>query len=394
MNNLVLYEPRNYKLYVHVNPFNNKKYFGITKNETYERWEKGSGYKRGTHIRNAFCKYGWNNFAHFVILNNLTYSEALNFEESYIKIFNTTNKKYGYNKDKGGKEFAKSIQVKKSMENRGLVKPVVHLETRKVYSNSSEASYRTGYKEASIRRTCNSRRFLLFNSHWMFKEDFDKKTNEEIESILNIKPKSYHDDIRKVICLETLEIFNNASEAQKVYNSTTTSCIRACCKHTDPNRITAAKKHWLYLEEYEELSKKEIKNILNNKAGRKISKAVIKLETLEVFPSIEDASLKTGLSNKTIRYSCTGLRTTNLKNGHWMFKSDYDILTSKEVEKRLQKRRKATNTKRVKCKETGIIFDSLTEASNAVGGGSRNSSISRCCKNPNLTYKGFHWEYA
>ena len=76
-----------------------------------------------------------------------------------------------------------------------------------------------------------------------------------------------------------------------------------------------------------------------------------------------------------------------------MFKSDYDKLTSKEVEKRLQKRRKATNTKRVRCKETGIIFDSLTEASNAVGGCSCNSSISRCCKDPNLTYKGFHWEY-
>ena len=47
MNSLIVYEPRNYKVYAHVNRINNKKYFGITKNRVKERWEKnGSGYKR------------------------------------------------------------------------------------------------------------------------------------------------------------------------------------------------------------------------------------------------------------------------------------------------------------------------------------------------------------
>lgn len=395
MDYLTIYEPQIYKLYAHVNRINNKKYFGITKNSVTERWDKGNGYRKGSHIRRAFNKYGWDNFAHFIVIDKLTYTEAIAYEESFIKIFNTTNRLKGYNKDKGGKNFALRPHVRESMEERGLIKPVVHIETRKVYLDSTEASFYTGYEASSIRRTCNSKKFLLFNSHWAFKEDFDKLTNVEIEKILNMKPKNYYDDNRKVICLETLEIFDNAEAAQKVYKSTTESCIRACCKHTDSNRITAAKRHWLYLTEYETLSTKEIEAILNKKAGQRTSKAVIKLETLETYSSIEEASNRTGLSSKTIRYSCTGQRITNPKNGHWMFKVDYDKSTPKDIEERLKisRKGKTLNMRKVRCVETGEIFRSLVEANEAVGGCCNSSMISKCCKVPTKTYRGYHWEY-
>ena len=195
MNDLILYEIRNYKLYAHVNKFNQKKYFGITKNSTTERWERhGSGYKNGTHIRNAFKKYGWDSFQHFVVLDNLTYSEALVLEEAFISLYNTTNKKYGYNKDKGGKEFMIRASVRKGLEKRRYIKPVVHIDTGTVYPDSSTASFFTGYKTSSIRRTCNSKKFLLFNSHWAYKEDYDKMTHKEIQAIINKKPKSYMHD--------------------------------------------------------------------------------------------------------------------------------------------------------------------------------------------------------
>ena len=394
MNDIVLYELKNYKVYVHVNKLNNKKYFGITKNEIHERWEKhGSGYKRGTHIRNAFLKYGWDSFYHFVVLDNLTYNEALFYEKSYINLYDTTNRLHGYNKDKGGKDFMMRAKVRKELEKKRLIKPVVHMDTGTVYPDSNTASYYTGYKAASIRRTCSSKKFMLFNSHWAFKEDYDKMTNKEISEVLKITPKNYMQDIRKVICLETLEVFDNAEHAHEVYGSTTTECIKACCKRLDPSRITAAKKHWLYLSDYNKLSKEEIEDIISQRAGRVASKAVIKLETLEVFSSIEEASTKTGLSSKTIRYSCTEKRITNPKNGHWMFKSDYDKATPKEIEERLNRRVKGHNRKKVKCIETGEIFNSLTEANEAVGGCFRNSLISKCCKHPCTTYKGYHWEY-
>ena len=394
MNSLIIHEPRNYKLYVHINKVNNKRYFGITKNRVQERWEKnGRGYKKSSRIRKAFDKYGWNNFEHFIVIDKLTYTEAVQYEEDFIRIFDTTNNKFGYNVDKGGRDCTPRFCTKKRMEKEGLIKPVIHLETMIEYADSSAASYYTGYKAESIRRTCNSKKFLLFNSHWMFKEDFVKLTSQDIEEILKIKPKNYMHDNRKVVCLETLEIFENAEQAQKSYSSTTETCIGACCKHTDPNRITAGGVHWLYLSEYKSTSKQEVQEILNRKAGQKSSKAVIKLETLEEYPSIEEASTITGLSSKTIRYSCTGQRITNPKNGHWMFKEDYLKATSEEVEARLKKRIKSYNRRKVQCVETGQIFDCISQANDAVGGCHGNSMISKCCKNSSITYKGYHWRY-
>ncbi len=396
MNDLVLYEPRIFRLYVHENKINKKKYFGITKNQAFERWERyGSGYKRGTHIRNAFLKYGWDSFNHFVVIDNLTYSEALTYEKAFIALYKTTDRAYGYNKDKGGKDFMIRAEVRKKLEEREYIKPVVHMETGIVYSDSNIASYYTGYKASSIRRTCNSKKFLLFNSHWAYKCDYDKLTNEEIDKILKTTPKNYMDDNRKVVCLESGEVFDNAKCAQKVYTSTTAECIKACCKKYDPNRITAAKKHWLYLSDYNKLTKEEIEAELKTKQGQKVSKAVIKLETKEVFSSIEEASSKTGLSSKTIRYSCTGQWITTPKNGHWMFKSDYNKATPKEIEERLKisMKGKMHNMRKVKCIETGEVFKSITEANEAVGGCKNSSMISKCCKNPHLSYKGYHWEY-
>lgn len=47
--------------------------------------------------------------------------------------------------------------------------------------------------------------------------------------------------------------------------------------------------------------------------------------------------------------------------------------------------------KRVRCIETGIIYESLTEASSKTG--ISQGSISECCNGKRKTAGGFHWEY-
>lgn len=49
-------------------------------------------------------------------------------------------------------------------------------------------------------------------------------------------------------------------------------------------------------------------------------------------------------------------------------------------------------TKPCKCVETGIIYESITKASKETGINS--GSIAQCCKNPTNTVHGYHWEYA
>lgn len=89
-----------YKVYIHTNKTNNKKYVGITKRNPLNRWKNGAGYKGQPKFYRAICKYGWNGFIHEIIASNLTENEAKNFEILLIDKLDTISN--GYNVSKGG----------------------------------------------------------------------------------------------------------------------------------------------------------------------------------------------------------------------------------------------------------------------------------------------------
>lgn len=89
-------------LYLHLNKTNRKKYFGITTQKVNKRWKKGSNYTNNSHFYNAIQYYGWENFYHIVLCDNLTIEAAKKLERMLIYCFNTTNPEYGYNKTIGG----------------------------------------------------------------------------------------------------------------------------------------------------------------------------------------------------------------------------------------------------------------------------------------------------
>ena len=73
-------------------------YIGQT-NDIKTRW-KPSAYKTCTKFYNAINKYGWNNFKHEILKDNLTIDEANEWEEYYIKAYNSQVD--GFNLDSGG----------------------------------------------------------------------------------------------------------------------------------------------------------------------------------------------------------------------------------------------------------------------------------------------------
>lgn len=97
----------NYCVYIHRNKTNNKVYVGIT-NNTKNRWRaNGKGYKNyetdtPRPFYNAIQKYGWENFEHIILEDNLTFEKACELEQEYIKEYKATFKKYGYNVAEGG----------------------------------------------------------------------------------------------------------------------------------------------------------------------------------------------------------------------------------------------------------------------------------------------------
>ena len=84
----------NWCVYCHTNKINGKKYIGITCKEPHKRWSNGNGYK-GQKFYNAITKYGWDNFEHEILFNELTLEEANKKEIELIKKYNTTNKNNG-----------------------------------------------------------------------------------------------------------------------------------------------------------------------------------------------------------------------------------------------------------------------------------------------------------
>lgn len=93
---------KNYCVYSHTNQLNGKIYIGLTGMKPEERWKNGKGYRDGAHFRNAIDKYGWNNFTHVILKDNLTEEEAVYWEEYYINLYNACDRQYGYNMTFGG----------------------------------------------------------------------------------------------------------------------------------------------------------------------------------------------------------------------------------------------------------------------------------------------------
>lgn len=95
---------KNYKIYKHTNKANGKVYIGQTYTSLKNRFGKnGIRYEGCKAFYNAIQKYGWDNFEHEILEENISNSELANKREMYyINLYKSTNSKYGYNIQDGG----------------------------------------------------------------------------------------------------------------------------------------------------------------------------------------------------------------------------------------------------------------------------------------------------
>lgn len=94
--------PQIYKVYMHTNKINGKVYIGITCKTLNDRFRSGNGYNHNAHFKSAIQKYGWNNFEHTLIADNLSYEDACEMEINLIALYDSTNREKGYNVSYGG----------------------------------------------------------------------------------------------------------------------------------------------------------------------------------------------------------------------------------------------------------------------------------------------------
>jgi len=94
-------EDKKYVVYLHQSP-SNKVYIGITCRRPTDRWANGKGYRKQEYFNNAILKYGWNNFKHIILFENLKREDAEIKEQEFIKKYKSNNRKFGYNIQNGG----------------------------------------------------------------------------------------------------------------------------------------------------------------------------------------------------------------------------------------------------------------------------------------------------
>ena len=191
-------------IYKHTNLINNKSYIGQTSQEVSNRWHNGKGYQDSPKFWNAIQKYGWNNFKHEIIEQNIpTIEEADNREAYWISFYDTINNGYNINEGGGhhtrGTEFAKRVSEgqKKNWDN-------------------------------NLKRKEKARKKLL--EQWQ-----DEKYREKFLG-------SNNGNSKQIRCIETNQIFGTLKEAAEWANTSRqniTGVLRGRQK-------TAATYHWEY----------------------------------------------------------------------------------------------------------------------------------------------------
>ena len=279
---------KKWKLYVHISP-NGKRYYGITSQKPEKRWQNGNGYKSNKYFWNAIKKYGWDNFMHEILFDNLTKEEVKLLEKIYITLYDTTNKNKGYNITKGGEsanglkhteEWRKNMSEKMKGENspfygkhlskehkrkigeshRGkhlseehkrkigekskgrknnLDKPVYIVELDKEFENVSKcANFLKCRSVSSVSNVLNNRNNTCKGYHIIYAEDTN---NENINKTISKK------DNRKIkiYCIELDKYFNSVTEASKYIG-----CRKSGISNVLNNRNNTCKGyHFIYAED-------------------------------------------------------------------------------------------------------------------------------------------------
>ena len=338
-----------WKLYVHRNQINGKVYVGITSKSVEERWGyQGNGYKphknhKPTHFWRAIKKYGWNNFDHMIILDNLSQDEAELLEQQYIQLFDSLEN--GYNSTVGGcvgsKGYKHTEEDKKKMseihkkwipteewyknvsESHKCKRPVICLETGQIYDNPSKCAEKLNISSDGIKRACNNKIHSTNGLHFQF-ADTEYKSIAEIENTRGNNKKA-------IVCLETGEEFESIKECSLKTNIDRKAINKAL-------RMNYATKglHFKYADEDKTLD--SIKEYHDDFSSNKVKC----IETGEIFPNITECAEKFNTYNSSIYSVCSGKRGS-------IYGYHFEFINYKP------------RIRQVICEDTGEIFKNMGE---------------------------------
>ena len=312
-------------IYKVTNSVNGKVYIGQTTNSNgfKGRYDyKGEGVERiynkyqarggNEHLFNSIKKYGFNSFKVEEIFDIAFSQTELNIKEkTYIRLYNSDNNKFGYNKTDGGDNGQPSLETRKKMSI-----PVICLNDKEVFYSSVEAGEYYNIESYKIGQNCRGRQDYVRSGDkrliFLYLEKYESLTEEEIKSIkTKVEKKSKggkHHNARKVYCITFNKIFDSVKEANGYYGIKS-SCISMMLQgKINRVMINGVNTIWCYYEDYLKMTQEDIEELkykstdeyrskILSEAHSKDMKKVICLTTNEVFNSIKEAIKKYNCSN-------------------------------------------------------------------------------------------------
>lgn len=306
-----------FTVYIHISP-SWKYYVGLTSAKNVKnRWGKnGNGYKT-QYFRRAIDKYGWENFIHIVVRNNLTQKDASNLEKLLIKQLKSNDSKYGYNISNGGEATFLGLhhteQAKRKIAERFL-DPVNQYDLNgkliKSWNSIREAGRILDIDSSSIAKCCKGFYKTSKNYVWRYIGDtFDKYNLKKYQ-----QPKRRVKVKQFTTSGELLRIWESVSAASLSINTSTSSII-SCCKGKK-GRKTVKGYVWRYLDD--DFDKY---NAYNEKYSP-VCQFDLNDNFIAEFKTIHEASGCTNVSSSNI-ISCCNNYTKKAGGYIWRYKGDY-----------------------------------------------------------------------
>lgn len=265
---------------------------------------------------------------------------------------------------------------------KSLVKEVSDL-WNKGYDSPNKIAFEINLHDSTVRKYLKRGRELGWNNY------DETKTLEPV----------YKSRRKKIICLNTLEIFDYSKEIEEKYG-VKNSFVNAVCNGKNKYiKINNEPFVFMFYDEYinNEVCVENILKDVHTVFEEKRQKQPVCLNTNEIFSTLKEASDKYNIAYPSIIKCCNGLSSyagklpTTKEKLIWMYLKDYELLTNDELMKIKSKFNDRSVVQLTKNMEYIKEFQSLDEASDILN--IEKVYISEVLKNKRKSSNGYVFMY-
>ena len=292
-----------WKVYKHTSP-SNKIYIGITSKENpNDRWKNGKGYPKSQKLfYRAIEKYGWDNFEHEILFDNLTEEEAKQKEIELIEFYNSSNKEYGYNLSNGGDAFFKGR--KHTQETKNKISTV--LKEKEFHKGKDNPMYGVPSKYKGVPRSEEVKRKLSM----IQKENYARNgLNKNLLNYIETQKKKVNQYDLDGNFIKTFDSIKDAS-VELTGSIRAVSNISSVCKRkkTTNGAIIRSYKgyQWRYFDDCDDIRPYYINKANHSSQSKKIEEIDSQGNIIGTYNSIGECAKILKLNDSSISQVCKG----------------------------------------------------------------------------------------